>query len=182
MARLPLVDPANTADAVRDALEALPVPLNIFRMVAHAETSFRPWMRLGASILGHQKLDPRLRELSILEIARRSGSAYEWTQHVPIGRAAGVTDAQLEALERGDADAACFDEVDRLVLRFTGEVVRDVKASDAVFAAMRRHFSPREIVELILAIGFYMMVARLLETTEVDPDPPAGTRIVDAVA
>jgi alkylhydroperoxidase family enzyme len=181
MSRLPLIDPANAADPVREVLEAVPVPLNIFRMVAHAETSFRPWMRLGASILGHQKLDPRLRELAILEIAHRSGSAYEWTQHVPIGKATGVTEAQLEALERGDAGAACFDEVDRLVLRFTDEVMRDVKASDSAFGAMQRHFSPREIVELILAIGFYMMVARLLETTEVDLDPPAGTRIVDAV-
>jgi alkylhydroperoxidase family enzyme len=62
------------------------------------------------------------------------------------------------------------------------EVVERVKASDAVFADMRRHFSPQEIVELILAIGFYMTVARLLETTEVDLDPPAGTKIVDAIS
>jgi hypothetical protein len=41
--------------------------------------------------------------------------------------------------------------------------------------------SPREIVELILAIGFYMTVARLLETTSVDLDPPAGTRVVDSL-
>jgi alkylhydroperoxidase family enzyme len=86
MARLPLVDPAKTTDSVREVLEAVPVPLNIFRMMAHAETCFRPQMRLGASILGHQKLDPRLRELAILEIAHRSGSAYEWIQHVPIDR------------------------------------------------------------------------------------------------
>jgi alkylhydroperoxidase family enzyme len=68
------------------------------------------------------------------------------------------------------------------VLRFTAEVVVDVKASDAVFAEMRSHFSPQEIVELILAIGFYMTVARLLETTEVDLDPPAGTKILDAAS
>jgi hypothetical protein len=41
-----------------------------------------------------------------------------------------------------------------LVLRFTTEVVNTVKASDATFAEMQRHFSPREIVELLLAIGF----------------------------
>jgi alkylhydroperoxidase family enzyme len=182
MARLPLVDPARATDSVREVLEAVPVPLNIFRMMAHAETCFRPLMRLGAAILGRQKLDPRLRELAILEIAHRSGSAYEWTQHVPIGKATGVSDDQIAALERGDTGADCFDDVDRLVLRFTAEVVEQVKASDAVFADMRRRFAPQEIVELILAIGFYMTIARLLETTEVDPDPAAGTKIVDVVS
>ncbi|MDH3214135.1 MAG: carboxymuconolactone decarboxylase family protein [Myxococcales bacterium] len=182
MARLPLVDAATAPDPVREALERVPVQLNIFRMMAHAETCFRPLMRLGAAILGRQKLDPRLRELAILDIAQRSGSDYEWTQHDPIGRAMGITAAQMAALARGDIEAECFDDVDRLVLRFTVEVVERVKASDAVFAEMRRHFSPQEIVELILAIGFYMTVARLLETTEVDQDPPAGTKIVEAAS
>ena len=182
MARLPLVDAATAPDPVREALERVPVQLNIFRMMAHAETCFRPLMRLGAAILGRQKLDPRLRELAILDIAQRSGSDYEWTQHDPIGRAMGITAAQMSALARGDIEAECFDDVDRLVLRFTVEVVERVKASDAVFAEMRRHFSPQEIVELILAIGFYMTVARLLETTEVDQDPPAGTKIVEAAS
>jgi alkylhydroperoxidase family enzyme len=182
MARLPLVDAATAPDPVREALEGVPVQLNIFRMMAHAETCFRPLMRLGAAILGRQKLDSRLRELAILAIARHSGSDYEWTQHDPIGRATGITAAQMAALARSDIEAECFDDVDRLVLRFTVEVVERVKASDAVFAEMRRHFSPQEIVELIIAIGYYMTVARLLETTEVDRDPPAGTKIVDALS
>ena len=42
-------------------------------------------------------------------------------------------------------------------------------------------YAPREIVELILTVGYYMMIARLLETTAVDLDPPAGTRVVDSI-
>jgi len=41
-------------------------------------------------------------------------------------------------------------------------------------------FSPREIVELILTIGYYMMIARLMETTEIDLDDPAGTAVLSA--
>jgi alkylhydroperoxidase family enzyme len=66
------------------------------------------------------------------------------------------------------------------VLRFTTEVVKQVRASDETFAALAALVSPREIVELVLTIGYYMMIARLLETTAVDMDPPAGMRIVDA--
>jgi alkylhydroperoxidase family enzyme len=181
MARLPYVDPATASEEVRTLLERLPVRLNVFRMMAHAEQDFRPLVGLGTAILGRQKLSAKLRELAILRVAALSPARYEWVQHVPIARAVGATDAQVAALERGDADAACFDAVERAVLHFTTEVLRDVRASDATFATLARHLSPREIVELILTAGYYMMVARLLETTAVDLDPPAGTAVVDAI-
>ncbi len=180
MARLPYVDPRSAPDPVRETLERLPVQLNIFRMMAHAETCFRPFLRLGTAILAEQQLDAKLRELAILRIGRMSDAAYEYGQHVPIAKAVGATEAQVEAIERGDIDASCFDDVERLVLRFTTELVQEVKATDAVFAGMRARFPPREIVELIMAIGFYMTIARLAETTEVDLDPPAGMAVVDA--
>ena len=181
MARLPYVDPATAPPEVRDLLARLPVALNIFRMMAHAETDFRPLVQLGTAILGRQKLSPRLRELTILRVATLSPSRYEWVQHVPIAEATGVTRAQIDALEHDDPGAACFDALDRLVLRFVTEVVRDVRASETTFCALAAALSPQEIVELILTVGYYMLIARLLETTAVDLDPPAGTRVVDAI-
>ena len=89
--------------------------------------------------------------------------------------------ARLAALERGDIAADAFDPLERAVLRFTTEVVRDVRASEATFAALAQHLSAQEIVELIVTVGYYMMIARLLETTAVDLDPPAGTKVVDAI-
>src|SRR4051812_27422064 len=50
-ARPPYVDLASAPDDVRSALERIP-PLNVFRMVAHAETAFRPWLRFGGALLG----------------------------------------------------------------------------------------------------------------------------------
>lgn len=182
MARLPYVDPATAPAGVRDALAALPVKLNIFRMMAHAETNFRPLLRLGTSILADQQLPAKLRELAILRVARLSHAEYEWVQHVPIAKAVGASEAQVDALARDDVQAACFDPVEALVLRFTTEVVQNVGASEGTFADMQRHFSAREIVELVLAIGFYMTVARLMETTKIDLDPPAGTRVFEALS
>jgi alkylhydroperoxidase family enzyme len=179
MARLPYVDPEAAPEAVREALARLPVKLNIFRMMAHAETSFRPMLSLGMSILAQQKLSPKLRELIILRVGSLSHARYEWVQHVPIALAAGASEAQIAALERGDVEGP-FDELERTVLRFATEVVREVRAGDDTFAALAALVSPREVVEVLLTIGYYMMIARLLESTAVDLDPPAGTRIVDA--
>ena len=181
MARLPYVDPGTAPEQVRDALERLPLKLNIFRMMAHAETNFRPLLRLGSSILGQQKLSGKLRELAILRVAKLSPARYEWVQHVPIAKATGATDQQIEALDRDDVQSSCFDAVEKLVLRFSTEVVRDVRASDATFAEMLKHFSSQEIVELILAIGFYMTMARLMETTGIDLEPAGGTKIIDGL-
>jgi len=181
MARLPYVDPVTAPESIREVFDRLPVRLNIFKMMAHAQTNFRPWLMLGGSILTEQKLDAKLRELAILRVAQLTPARYEWVQHVPIALAVGATPAQVDALDRGDADADCFDADERLVLRFTTEVLRDVRASDATFAAMKARFSAQEIVELILAIGFYMSVARLMETTDLDLEPAAGTSVVDAI-
>jgi len=181
MARIPYVDPTSAPEPVREVFERLPIQLNIFKMMAHAETNFRPLVLLGTSILTQQQLSAKLRELAILRVAKLSHAEYEWVQHVPIAKMVEVSDAQVEALARGDADAACFDPVERIVLRATDEIVRDVAPSDATFAALQQHFSNREIVELVLAVGFYMTVARLMETTRIDVDEPGGARVLAAL-
>jgi alkylhydroperoxidase family enzyme len=180
MARIPLVDPAGAPEEVRAAFALLPVQLNIFRAMAHATTNFAPLLRLGASILAEQQLDGKLRELAILLAVQSLGGRYEWVQHVPIAIACGVTQEQVDALERGAVQAPCFDDRERRYLAFVAESIAGTRASDAAFAAAAERFSPRELVETLLTIGFYQMMARLTECLDVELDEPAGMRVVDA--
>lgn len=182
MARLPYVDPADAPDDVRQALEHIP-PLNVFRMVAHAQTAFRPWLRFGGALLGAAELDARLRELAILRVARLTpGADYEWVQHVPILLAVGGSAEQVAALAADDLDAGCFGDDERLVLRFTSEVVRDASPGEATWAAASGRFSAREIVELLLTIGQYMMLGRVMATTRIDIDGPFGVEVAQSAA
>jgi 4-carboxymuconolactone decarboxylase len=174
VARLPYVDPDEASQPVREALEAAPA-LGIFRMLANAESAFRPWLRWATTLLGELELDPLLRELAILRVARLTPHAeYEWVQHAPIAKAVGASEEQVAALERDDAGAGCFSRDQQAVLRFTTEVLRDARASDETFEAAAAILSPREIVELLMVIGQYMMVARVMATTELEIDEPAG--------
>jgi alkylhydroperoxidase family enzyme len=176
VARLPYVDPGSASEPVRDALARVP-PLNIFRMLAHADTAFRPWLRWGAALLGDLQLDPLLRELAILRVARLTPHAeYEWVQHVPIAKSVGGSDDQIAALERDQPEAQCFSPLERAVLRFTTEVVRDARAADDTLDALKQSLSPREIVELLMVIGNYMMIARVMATTDMELDEAAGLR------
>ena len=179
MARLPLIDPETTTGDIRASFDRMPVKLNIFRMMAHAEANMIPAMRLGNSILHKQKLSAVNRELLILQVAQLEGGAYEWRQHVPIALGVGVTQRQIDGLERGDYGDEAFDAAQRALLAFGREVTENVRVPEPVFAAVRQHFSEQEIVETIVAIGFYMMMARLTEATETDLDPAAGMRVYD---
>jgi alkylhydroperoxidase family enzyme len=172
MARIPYADPASAPAPVREALERMP-PLNIFRMLANAETAFRPFLRFGDALLSDLALDGLVRELVILRVARLTPHAdYEWIQHERIARLVGASDDQIAALERDDIEAACFDGLQRAALRFTTEVVRDARASDETFEALSAQLAPREIVELLLVIGQYMMLGRVMATLELELDPP----------
>ena len=180
MARLPLIDPETTTGDIRASFDRMPVKLNIFRMMAHAEANMIPAMRLGNSILHKQKLTAVNRELLILHVAQLEGGAYEWRQHVPIAHGVGVTQHQIDGLERGNYDDDAFNEAERTLLAFSKQVVENVRVPEPVFAETRRHFGGQEIVETIFAIGFYMMMARLTEATETDLDPAAGMRLFDS--
>jgi 4-carboxymuconolactone decarboxylase len=167
MARIPYPDLTHAPEDVRSLAAGLP-PLNIFRMLPHAPTFLRGFGQLGSAILSQAAFDARLRELVILRVGQRSPAPYEWQQHVPIGRACGVSEEEIAALERDDLHATCFSDRDRVVLRLTDELLVTPRASDATLAALRASFSDREVCEAVLTIGFYMMVARFLETTGVD--------------
>jgi 4-carboxymuconolactone decarboxylase len=177
VARLPYVEPAQAPPEVREALERLP-PLNIFRTLAHAETAFRPALRLGSAILTQLRLDPKVRELAILRVAALTGAEYEWVQHVAIGKALAVSDEQIAALRRGDIGAGCFDSRERLVLRFTTELVEEDGVSETAFDEVVREFSAREAVELVIAAGYYRMLAALMRSVDIDLDEPAGSALV----
>ena len=177
MARIPYPDTDQAPQPVREALAAIP-PLNIFRMLSHAETAFRPFLRFGGAVLGELRLDPRLRELAILQVAAEAQARYEWVQHAAIARALGVPDEQIDAVEAGQLDSAALGDGERAVLRFAAEVVRQPRVSDETFAAVRERLSPREIVELLLTTGEYLMLARIMTTLELEIDDAAGVRVL----
>jgi 4-carboxymuconolactone decarboxylase len=195
VARIEPIDPEQTSEKVREALDNLP-PLNIFRTLAHAETAFRPFLRFGGAVLGEMELDPIVRELAILTVAKEAEAEYEWVQHVAIGKAVGVSDTQINGLAEADscstegADAriaaaadgsGAFDSAQRAAIELAAAVVRGPHISDDLYDCIRAQFSDREIVELLIAIGDYLMLARLMTILEVDLDEAGGAAVLSGL-
>lgn len=178
MALIPYADLNAISPEAKEMLRRLPSSANIFNMMAHADTCLKPVMKLGGTLLGKLELDPKLRELCLLQAVKVAGGEYEWQQHIPIALDLGATQAQIDALDKGQDHAACFDATEQAALVFTRELVANGKASRTALAALRKHVSDRVVVELILMAGFYVMLARLTETLEVENEPPIGAALV----
>ncbi|HTY96166.1 MAG TPA: hypothetical protein VMB91_03940 [Solirubrobacteraceae bacterium] len=181
MARIPPLPLDDAQPAVRTALERLP-PLAVFSTVANAQGSFVNWLRFGGDCLNGELFDPVLRELAILRVARMTpGAGYEWAQHVPILLAVGGTDAQVAALERDELDSPDLGDDGRLVVRFTSQVVSECTPDDETYAAMSARFDNDELVQLLLVIGQYMMVGRIMATAQLEVDAVLGDDVLDGV-
>jgi alkylhydroperoxidase family enzyme len=163
MPRLPLAEPKPGHD---------PAPLQLFRMVAHAETAYGPWLGYGGALLTQLELDPLLRELAILQVAKQVGSEYEWVQHDVITRAVGGTAEQVAAVAAGRDDDPAFDADQSLVLRLTRTTVTEGAASEEQVAEAAERLGARGVVELLMVIGQYAAIAMLVASTGLEPDPP----------
>ena len=169
MARLPYLDEADLKPEDRDLLKR---PINLHRMHAHSPGMARPFTALGHHIRYGSTLDPRLRELAILQVGYLTKSPYEYSHHLKIGKDFGVTVDDLAAIEtETNGGTSGLPELDRAVLRAAREMTEGLKASDETFATLQAHFSNEHLVDLITIIAFYNGVVRFLATMDVDVEP-----------
>jgi alkylhydroperoxidase family enzyme len=166
MARIPYPDPSTLSPEAKEALGKLG-SLNIFRMMAGGGGLLPAFTRMGTYLLFKTALDPVLREIAIIRVGVLSKATYEVYQHERIGRDLGMSEALIQAVHAGP-EAAAFAPLQRLVMLYTDDVVRNVRASDATFKPLQQHLSVQELQELTITIGYYMMVSRFLETFDVE--------------
>jgi AhpD family alkylhydroperoxidase len=124
---------------------------------------------LGNVFLGDLKLDPKLRELAVLQLFRVNRCDYGFQQHVVIGKAVGLNDKQI-ANVGAYRSYPYYSDAERLVLEYAEVVTRDIVVSDDLFARVRDQFSDEEIVELTMAIAYWNMMSRFLVPLQIDPE------------
>lgn len=166
MPRINYADEASLTPEFQKLLAAKH-PLNLYRMLPRVgATAASGFIALGGALLRDGTLDPVIREIAILRVGHLSGASYEIHQHTRIGRKAGMDDALLAAVKTG-ADAESLSPQQALVIRYTDDVIANVKAGDALFREVVKTFGENGAAELTLVIGFYAMVCRFLENMEI---------------
>lgn len=174
MPRIPYPDISKLPETMRKMLAG--TPLNVVHIGAHASPPlFEAQGRLSWAIADPEVLSPRLRETVILRVATLSNSAYELHHHVPLGRAAGLNEAELKAITAGDY--ATLEPLLAAAARFTDEVVTQLSPADETLAQLRKAASDQTVVNVVLTIGCYMSIARLIAVTGIELDAGALTHL-----
>ncbi|HJQ59178.1 MAG TPA: carboxymuconolactone decarboxylase family protein [Vineibacter sp.] len=169
MARYRYLDKADLAAKDQDLL-ARDIALN--RILAHSPGAARAFQGLGGYIRHRSTLDGRLRELAILQVGYLARSPYEWSHHVKIGMEFGVSEADIAALiDETEGRGSSLEPLAKTVLRGAREMTGDLAMSDSTFGELRRHLSEAHLLDLVLTIGFYCAVVRVLATMQVDVEP-----------
>ncbi|MBL6454679.1 carboxymuconolactone decarboxylase family protein [Belnapia sp. T6] len=166
MARLPYLEKSDLAPEHQSLLAR---DINLHKVLAHNPAAARAFSGLGQYLRHGTALDPRLRELAILQVGWMARSPYEWSHHVKIGYDFGVTDADIDALiaeSRGETSA--LEPLARLVLRAAREAYAGPGIAPGTFAELAQSLDPPRLMDVVLTAAFYCAVVRVLASLEVD--------------
>jgi alkylhydroperoxidase family enzyme len=166
MARVPYLDKSDLAAENRDLLTR---NINLYRALAHSPNGLRSFSTLGSFIRHKSRLDPRLREMAILQVGYLARSPYEYSHHIKIGRDFGVPDDDIRAMiAETEGKKTALEPLAKSVLLAAREMTNDMAVSDATFAALRRELDEECLTDLVITIAFYNGVVRLLATMQID--------------
>ncbi|OZI30873.1 carboxymuconolactone decarboxylase [Bordetella genomosp. 10] len=168
MARLPYADLDN--EEAKPLVERIVAErgsvLLLYQMLLHSPPVANGWLTYLTSIRQLSSLPGDVRELVIMRVAGLNGAPYEADQHAPIALKEGITQAQLDALDRWQ-DSPLFDARMRAVLAYADAMTRQVQVPQAVFDAVLAELGQRHTVELTATVAAYNMVSRFLEALQV---------------
>jgi alkylhydroperoxidase family enzyme len=167
--RIPLVtEPdAEVRELLDTALTHDGSPLNIFGMLAHHPRLMKRFNLMGGFLLNKGLVPAREREIVILRIGWRARAVYEFGQHTIIGKAEGLSDAEIAGLAGASHD---WSERDAALIAMADDLADDDCVSDATWAKLAPAWTEAQIIELIITAGFYRLVSGLLNSTGVPLD------------
>jgi 4-carboxymuconolactone decarboxylase len=172
--RLPLIetpDDALTREEFAKLAKGRGI-LNLHRTMAYAPALMKASGNMAMAFRHDAKLERNVAEIVVLRTAQVVDCDYVWRRHLSLARAAGVTEQQIGDIARWP-DSTAFIPAQKTALGFAEKAAKGMPVDDATFAALQRHFSPREIVELTMLIGFYVSTAIFVKTLAVPDDEKA---------
>jgi alkylhydroperoxidase family enzyme len=115
-------------------------------------------------------LDPQLRELGQTRAGWLTASQFVYSQHCKSCRGLGMPEEKIAAIHAWQV-AECFDAKERALLAYTDYLVdQHGRVPDAVFDALKEHFSDEEILEFTYITSLYFMHAVMTKALRLEFD------------
>jgi len=169
-ARLPRLSPDEATGGVKTLFDAFMkqrgnVP-NLFRVAAHRPAIVETLFAHLQAVTGPGTVSTRLKELLAMRVSHLNDCGYCLASHTTIARKLGASDADVQAVERGDY--AGFEPGWAAALRWADAVTPTRgDASDALFADLSAHWSAEQIVEITAVITLFNHFNRFAEALRI---------------
>lgn len=179
MSRMPNADPGKDPllkETYEEITRTRGYVSNILASLSNAPGGLKRFAEFGAYVRYEVKVTGRTRELVILAIAR--GIEYGWIHHYPHALKAGATEDELKQLKAG-ALAPTLRPEERAAIQYAMEFVQGGNVSDATFAALKPHFTDRQITDLTLICAYFIGLGSIMNAfrVELEPDAQLAKRI-----
>lgn len=142
----------------------------LFSTLGRAGSTYRGWLHFAATVLmPGGRISRHETELVILRVAHLRGCDYEMDHHLRLSRRAGVT-PELQARVLVGADAGGWSDRHRAMLAVVDELIESKDVDDAAWAALAAHLDERGMLEFVLLVGQYDMLATTIGTLRIGRD------------
>jgi AhpD family alkylhydroperoxidase len=142
-------------------------PLPIFTVLAHHEQLLRRFNGFGALLRTSPVTDLAHRELIVLRVAWRTDCTFEFDQHAPIARDAGVPETSIAAAR--DAAPPPEEPVERLLLNLADEIIDHDCLTDETWALLGERWDTAQTLELVMTTAFFRMAAAVINSVGLRP-------------
>ena len=141
--------------------------LNLFKVLLNSPDITDVVARLGQYIRYESSLNPVSREIAILATAKEMGSEYEWTQHEKVALELGVSREILNSIYAGRAPLGMLPK-EGVYVQAAKEIVNEGTLRGSTFQALEHLIGPELVVDLIVLVGYYSMIARIINSLEIE--------------
>ena len=117
--------------------------------------------RVGEYVRFHTTIPAPLNEMAILITGRFWSAQFEFWAHRRLARAAGLSDAIIDAIAEGRRPSPMSND-ERLVYEFCTELFHHRAIADETFRAVVERFGEQGVIDLIAASGYYSIVSMVL--------------------
>lgn len=107
-------------------------------------------------------------ELATIVAARGLNNAYIWAAHVPPALEEGVSMATVDVVNTG-APVEGLEADEALIISAARQLIEDHRLDDSTFEAAVQRFGEKGMLELACLVGFYSLVACVINTAQFTP-------------
>lgn len=177
MTRTPRIHPLPEAEwsdvqrrMTQPARERYGMVFNVLKTMMRNMPLLESWNPLAAHLMSRSSLSPRQREILIMRVAWKTGSDYEWGQHVLMSRDAGLTAEDHRRIKAG-ADDPGWSALEVALIRAADELVETRCIGDTTWASLAAELGETQLLDVIFTVGQYTMLAMALNTIGVEREP-----------